>query len=187
MHTFFLIVLLSLHPVPQQVSSIPWNESRKLTWTDFLAKPDPVSGNAAMTNSVINIEFNIDDTSLDYTISCRFDKNRSWVKVRTAPVLQHEQGHFDIAEIYARKLNKEMKALSFNAATIKNDVNVIYDKIMAVYQQVQHQYDQETDFSRNKPKQAEWLAKIAADIKSLEAHAGYATTQVISQKSALKK
>ncbi len=53
---------------------------------------------------------------------------------------------------------------------------------MSVYQKQQQQYDRETDFSRNKEKQAEWLAKIASDLKSLEAFAGYSKQQVISIK-----
>ncbi len=116
MQTIILIWLLSWQSVPQQSPSIPWSEARKLSWSDFKARPDAASANAAMTNSIINIEFNFDDTSLDYTISCRFDKNRSWVKVRTVSVLEHEQGHFDIAEIYARVLAKEMKQYRFNPA-----------------------------------------------------------------------
>ncbi|HVK46985.1 MAG TPA: DUF922 domain-containing protein, partial [Pseudobacter sp.] len=173
MQALILICLLSWQSVQQQPPSIPWSETRKLGWGDFKARPDPSSANAAMTNSIINIEFNFDDTSLDYTINCRFDKNRSWVKVRTIPVLQHEQGHFDIAEIYARKLAREMSGYKFNPVTVKDDVNNIYDRIMKVYQQEQQQYDLQTDFSRNKEKQAEWLNRIAADLKSLQAFAGY--------------
>lgn len=182
MQTFILIWLLSWQSVQQLPPSIPWSETRKLSWDDFKARPDAASANAAMTNSIINIEFNFDETSLDYTISCRFDKNRSWVKVRTAPVLQHEQGHFDIAEIYARKLAKEMKSYRFNPGTVQTDVNNIYDRIMAVYQKQQQQYDQETDFSRNREKQAQWLTKIATDLKSLEPFAAYGKQQVISIK-----
>lgn len=182
MQALILICLLSWQSVQQQPPSIKWSETRKLDWSDFKAKPDPASANAAMTNSIINIEFNFDDNSLDYTISCRFDKNRSWVKVRTVPVLQHEQGHFDIAEIYARKLAKEMSGYKFNPATVKDDVNNIYDRIMKVYQQEQQQYDQQTDFSRNREKQAEWLTRIAADLKSLQAFAGYGKQQIISVK-----
>lgn len=182
MQALILICLLSWQSVQQQPPSIPWSETRKLGWGDFKARPDPSSANAAMTNSIINIEFNFDETSLDYTINCRFDKNRSWVKVRTIPVLQHEQGHFDIAEIYARKLAREMSGYKFNPVTVKDDVNNIYDRIMKVYQQEQQQYDQQTDFSRNKEKQAEWLNRIAADLKSLQAFAGYGKQQLITIK-----
>lgn len=182
MQSFILIWLLSWQSVQQHPPSIPWHEMRKLSWSDFKAAPDPASGNAAMTNSIINIEFNFDDTSLDYTISCRFDKNRSWVKVRTEPVLQHEQGHFDIAEIFARKLAREMKAYKFNPATVKDDVNDIYDRIMTVYQQHQQLYDQQTDFSRNKDMQAEWLLRITADLKLHQTFAGYGKKQLITLK-----
>ena len=88
-------------------------------------------------------------------------------------MLQHEQGHFDLAELYARKLNKALKEYTFNAQTINKDVNSIYEKIMAEQHKAQNRYDLETDFSRNKSRQAMWSSKIANDLKMLEPFAGY--------------
>jgi hypothetical protein len=44
---------------------------------------------------------------------------------------------------------------------------------MKLHRQVQTQYDNDTDYSRNKPKQEEWLKKIADELKSLEIFANY--------------
>lgn len=155
---------------------MPWNAARKLSWEDFKASPDPGSGNAALTNTSINIEFGYDDAQLQYSIRCTFDKNRSWVRIRNNEVLAHEQGHFDIAEIYARRLNKAMKAYRFNARTVSRDVNSIYNNLMALHRQIQNEYDKETDFSRNKSKQEEWLKKIRQQLQDLAAYAGYQVT-----------
>jgi hypothetical protein len=70
-------------------------------------------------------------------------------------------------------LNKALAAYRFNAQSVSKDVNDIYGSIMKEHRQTQVQYDQETDYSRNRPKQAEWLKKIAADLKSLAAFANY--------------
>ncbi|MHA4808717.1 hypothetical protein ACX0G9_11455 [Flavitalea flava] len=32
----------------------------------------------------------------------------SWIKIKTIPVLQHEQGHFDMGEIFALRLKKSI-------------------------------------------------------------------------------
>lgn len=173
--SFFSWLLLTL-TVIQQSNLVPWNANRKLVWEDFKASPDPHSGNAALTSSSINIEFGYDDEQLQYSIRCAFDKNRSWVRIRNNDVLAHEQGHFDLAEIYARRLNKAMKEYRFNARTVSKDVNGIYDNMMELHRKAQTQYDTETDYSRNKSKQEEWLKKIAQQLRELAAYANYQIT-----------
>jgi hypothetical protein len=37
----------------------------------------------------------------------------------------------------------------------------------------QQQYDDETDYSRNKPKQEEWFKKIESELKENKTWAGY--------------
>lgn len=164
---------LVLALVSLQTNLIEWSPSRKLSWDDFKSTPDPTSPNAALTNTAINVEFGYNKSGLTFSIKCSFDKTLSWVRVKNDAVLAHEQGHFDIAEIYARKLNKALKAYQFNAKTAGNDVNKIYNDIMAAHHDAQDVYDHETDYSRNKEKQEEWLKKIAADLKSLQAYANY--------------
>lgn len=168
----FSLLLLCV-TVIQTNNLIPWSAARKLTWDDFKGTPDPHSSNAALTSSNINIELGYNDKGFQYSIKCTFDKNRSWVRIKNNDVLAHEQGHFDIAEIYARKLNKLMKAYRFNAKTAGTDVNLLYENTMKQHRQIQTQYDVETDYSRNKQKQDEWLKKMHDDLKGLEAYANY--------------
>ena len=66
-----------------------------------------------------------------------------------------------------------MKAYRFNAKTAGTDINLLYENTMKQHRQFQLLYDHETDYSRNKPKQQEWLKKIDEDIKSLELFANY--------------
>ena len=148
---------------------IEWNESRKLSWSDFTGQPDASSPNAALTSSSINVEFGYDRTTLTYSIKCRFNKMRSWGKIKTDYILAHEQGHFDIAEIFARKLNKALKAYKFNSSTVGKDVNAIYDGVI----KEQQAYDHETDHSRNPVKQQEWVRKIAEELKTFEKFSNY--------------
>jgi hypothetical protein len=166
----FLLVTVALQ---QNNNLIDWNASRKLTWEDFKGPVDPDSKNAALTSSSINIEFGYDQTGLEYTIKCSFNKQKSWVRIRNTEVLAHEQGHFDLAELHARKLYKALKAYKFNAGTVSADVNKIYESMMQTHHEAQNQYDSETDYSRNRVKQEEWQKKIAEEIKGLQAFAGY--------------
>jgi hypothetical protein len=173
MITYFFTLLISVISGIEQSNLVDWNASRKLTWDDFKASPDPASSNAALTNSSINVEFGYDDLELQYSIKCRFDKTKSWVKIRNNEILAHEQGHFDMAELHARKLNKALKEYRFNAKTVSEDVNRIYDSIMTMHHAAQSEYDKETDFSRNKEKQVLWQKKIADELQQLKTFAGY--------------
>jgi len=170
---YFLTLLISVIPAAGQLDLVEWSPARKLTWDDFKAAPNAASSNAALTSSSINVEFGYDDQELKYSIKCRFDKTKSWVKIRNNEILAHEQGHFDMAELHARKLNKALKEYHFNPKTVGDDVNRIYDSIMTLHHASQSEYDQETDFSRNKEKQALWQKKIADDLQQLKAYAGY--------------
>jgi hypothetical protein len=177
---FKLIAVLLLSPVFFSLaplnngSDIPWNASRKLTWPDFKSRPDNNSVNAALTSSKIIFNYGYgSDKGFTFTISCVFDKNSSWGKIKTDYILSHEQGHFDIAEIYARKLNKALKAYAFNAKTVAKEVPALYQKIMKEEGEFQNQYDSETNFSRDKEQQAIWLAKIQHQLDELNEYAGY--------------
>jgi hypothetical protein len=155
-------------------SLIDWNADRRLTWSDFKASPDPSSPNAALTGTNIKFDFSYSsDKGFQYHISCQFDKNKSWGRVKTDYILSHEQGHFDIAEIYARKLYKAFKEYNPDVKNANKEVNKIYEKVMSELTQAQKQYDHETNFSINKEKQMEWLKKIDDDLKSLQAYADY--------------
>jgi hypothetical protein len=173
MITYFFALLVAVITGKEQANLVEWNATRRLTWEDFKAAPDPASSNAALTSSSINVEFGYDDQELQFTIKCRFDKNKSWVRVRNAEILAHEQGHFDMAELHARKLNKALKGYKFNSKTVSEDVNRIYDSVMTLHHAAQSEYDKETDFSRNKEKQATWQKKIADEIQQLKAFANY--------------
>ena len=76
----------------------------------------------------------------------------------------HEQGHFDITEIYARKLDNALRDYNFNPKRFKTDLDEIYKDIMEEKEELQNQYDLETDYSRNKEKQTEWLKKIQKEL-----------------------
>jgi hypothetical protein len=150
---------------------LDWSASRKLTWNDYKASPEPGSDAAASTTSYLAIEYNITSNSFGYKIQSRFSKTRSWGLHKTNYILSHEQGHFDIAEIFARKLNKEMSEYRFNKRTYQQDLKKIYQDILDEKEKMQNDYDKETNHSIKKEKQAEWLKKIA---KMLEENADYA-------------
>lgn len=177
---FLLPLFLVSSRETAQKDLIEWNGDRRLTWIDFKGRVPVNAANAALTNTAINVEFGFSSKGMTYSIKCRFDKNKSWVRVKNDLVLGHEQGHFDIAELHARKLNQALKAYKFNSRTASDDVNRIYEKVMKQHHAYQSEYDQETDFSRKVEKQMEWLEKIAGELKAMDEYRSY-TNELMSQ------
>lgn len=150
-----------------------WDSNSRLTWADYKAKPEPGSDAAAITTTYLGIEYNFNRNGFSYRIHCKFSKNRSWGLHKTDYILSHEQGHFDIAEIYARKLHKEMSEYKFNNKTYQQDLKAIYDRLMKEKEATQARYDSETNHSINRTKQAEWLRKIQQELDEYVDYANY--------------
>jgi hypothetical protein len=151
---------------------LTWNIKR-LEWSDYKGKPDPNSDAAASTATYLGIEYNVKNENISYKVSCYFSKNKSWGLAKTEYILSHEQGHFDIAEVFARKLNKRMKEYKLRRNTYKDDLEKIYNSILDEKERTQNLYDQETNYSRNKEQQAKWLKKIEKMLEELEDHSDY--------------
>jgi len=174
-----IITVFLFAPLPgfaQNEQFIEWSSVKRLTWDDYLAKPSSTSDAAAITSTALGVEYRLKNNILAYTITCRFSKTNSWGRHKTDYILRHEQGHFDITELFARKLAKELKEYKFNSHKYQDDVSKIYKKVMGEKEQYQNKYDKETDFSRNKEQQAEWLQKIKDELDDLEEFANYGSS-----------
>ena len=106
---------------------------------------------------------------LDFEVNAYFYPNESWYrpKLCNENTLAHEQLHFDITEIFARKMRDKLQRTSFSD-DVKAEVRKIYNDILKELQEYQERYDWETNFSRNREKQAEWNQKIAETLKESE-------------------
>jgi hypothetical protein len=168
------ILLLPLFSIAQSEEDlIKWSAGKKLQWKDYLSEPDKNSDAAASTSTRIGFEYHIRDNNLTYTLSCNFSKTRSWGRHKNDYILSHEQGHFDIAEIFTRKLAKALSEYKFKSSSYKNDLKKIYTDVMQEKEKFQQQYDNETDYSRNDEKQATWLKKIKEALSDLKEFADY--------------
>ena len=168
----YLLIFLSLF---QSTPLIEWNQERKLSWADFKGKPDINTSKAALTYCSIHAQFGYDEKSLEYNITCRFDGNKSWGRIKNDYILSHEQRHFDLTEVYARKLHKELKEYRFSRNTVGDDINRIYQSVVTDLAKVQQQYDLETDHSRNYPGQLQWNNRIDSLLNVLHPFSNYKT------------
>jgi predicted secreted Zn-dependent protease len=147
---------------------IPWIFERRLTWEDFLSEPKRNSDAVASTSTTLGLAYQVENGQLSYRITCHFSKHKSWGLLRTDYILAHEQGHFDITEIFARKLYKELQEYPFNRKTYRSDVNAIYNRVVKEKEAMQAAYDGESDHSRSRRLQYDWLEKIDTMLEETE-------------------
>lgn len=164
------IFIFVLGAFAQQEEVVPWTPDLRLQWTDFRATPPAESRIAATTASGISYRFSAIETNgnmeVDCTIDAFFYPDESWYQPAIANdiILSHEQRHFDITELFARKMRQRIAAFSFTNK-VKAEVKTIYGDILKEMRDFQKRYDQETNYSRNVEEQVRWNAEIIRLLK----------------------
>jgi hypothetical protein len=152
---------------------IVWKADRPLTWKDFQGKPEK-RWSAASTH------YNMYKTTEDktsygiVTVEAIFYVKESWKRESwiNESVLAHEQKHFDIVELFSRKLRKAIREGTYaDYEDLKRKTDALYEKLDKEMDVYQDKYDDETDASMNGEKQHEWNTKIMQEISGLKAYA----------------
>jgi predicted secreted Zn-dependent protease len=136
---------------------IIWTSQTKLTWSDFKEKEQKQSDHVAMSKCGISMKTTYPEgkrAKPEYSVFAYFEPNASWYihdKV-DGQVLQHEQLHFDIAGLFAIKMNRVLNGKAFTPSHARHT----FDRLFATYKQTQQQYDNETKNGLDKMAQKRW-------------------------------
>ena len=179
---FFIgfISLLSFSFVKDEF--ILWQENKKLKIQDFKAEnKDTIKVNRQQflgAISAIRIEYSSfqrnKNSVPDFSIKTYFDPNESWMLLKNDYVLQHEQIHFDLTELYARKMRKSVESLRQKNIT---NISIYRKKIQhwnAMKEKASNQFDADNQdyyikigqkilFQKN-PKQEAWKKKVDREL-----------------------
>lgn len=164
--------LFTFSPTTDKIK-MRWREDRKLTWDDFRGRPSGSPEYVASTNSGISFSYSYstknDKVILEYNVQSNFYPELSWYRngIVTDYILKHEQTHFDISELYARKLRKKIEEAIFTK-NIKEELDAIYSENERQRQQTQHKYDRETEHSKLAEKEFQWRLYVAQELKKYE-------------------
>lgn len=161
---------------------ILWQENKKLKIQDFKAdNKDTVKVNRQQflgAISAIRIEYSSfqrnKNSVPDFSIKTYFDPNESWMLLKNDYVLQHEQIHFDLTELYARKMRKSIESLRQKNVT---NISIYRKKIQrwnAMKEKASNQFDADNQdyyikigqkilFQKN-PKQEAWKKKVDREL-----------------------
>ena len=161
---------------------ILWQENKKLKIQDFKAEnKDTIKINRQQflgAISAIRIEYSSfqrnKNSVPDFSIKTYFDPNESWMLLKNDYVLQHEQIHFDLTELYARKMRKSVESLRQKNIT---NISIYRKKIQhwnAMKEKASNQFDADNQdyyikigqkilFQKN-PKQEAWKKKVDREL-----------------------
>ena len=174
--TKIIVGLFCLLFVQTSFNERAWSESYKLSWSDFVGSPNQNSDAAATTASGITFGYNAQETngqivSFKASVTAHFYPDKSWVKpeLATDHILGHEQLHFDITELHARKLRQLISTLEVSN-TVAQQLDNLHLNVNKALSDTQRQYDTDSDFSRNKEGQARWQKFVKEELKKLKAY-----------------
>lgn len=145
-----------------------WSKENKLTWNDFKGTTVPDSLSKHFAVSFVKYEwenYKLFKDSFVIDLVCYFSISKSWKRetvIEDLDLLNHEQRHFDLAEIVTRRMRMEL--LLHESTDI--DSTIMYfnfiakDKYVKERSKLMLQYDKETDHGRHKAAQKRWDIKI---------------------------
>lgn len=152
-----------------------WAQERRLTLNDFRGTrkiPDTIYiGSKRSTDphrlgvilTAIDVQVKSDRNRTLFTVRAVMDKHRSWILNTGDRVsLKHEQGHFDICEMYTRVMRRELRK-----ATSIDRSKVIYEEVLAAESAEHDAFDRENTFEKGGITKA-WADKIARRLKQLQ-------------------
>jgi hypothetical protein len=173
---FLLAIALSfvsLLPTGVDNEKMQWSETRPLSWSDFQGEPNGATDYVASTNSGISLSYSIGNSNgswhFDFTVNSNFYPKQSWYRPEAASeyILKHEQTHFDISELHARKLRKKLSGLSATAE-VKAEADKLYSETEQQRRSMQQAFDTESDHSKLKNAEFEWRDYVAAELKKYD-------------------
>jgi hypothetical protein len=153
-----------------QENFLVWNENKPLEWNDFSGQTNDSSNYDAEAFAEVRYRYSFKSTAdFHFEVLASFNKNISWSRKqrRSQDLLKHEQLHFDIAEVYARKM-KEMFNNHEYGKNFANEILQLFNEKKLEYHAMQQRYDEETNHSLNKEKQIEWEVYVHEELNRLK-------------------
>jgi hypothetical protein len=172
----FLGIQIPMNLLSQDTDSLKcWSSNDRLKWSDFRGKR-PEEGDLSNLSAFTGYKFIIiplkRDALLDYRVKMIFKKYESWKIDTTGYLLKHEQLHFDIGELYARKIRRAIQGVLDRIPNpTENDFRLVIRKLYAENADMQDAYDNDTYHGIIKESQTKWERKIELELKTLDKYA----------------
>lgn len=168
MKTLLLLAFISFLSLPltAQQNTLIWTETTPLNWADFTGRIIDSSRFDAESFAEVKYDYVVNQSGeVHFKVYANFNKNTSWCRPdrRSQALLKHEQLHFDIAALYAKKL-KELFDNYHYSANYQEEIRQLFNQKKAEYHAMQNKYDSETKHSLNIEMQLQWEKFISQEL-----------------------
>lgn len=158
----------------KELGAFPWTSRRPLVWTDFKGQPPRESPAAAETGYTLLHGVRCTGSAFEYQVVAAFRPDHSWVRPEvlkrpadSARALRHEQTHFDLSEVHARRLRRYFSELVAPCRTSNADLSEVAGRYVKDEANAQEKYDGETDNGRKNAEQLRWDKEVDSQLSAL--------------------
>jgi len=144
-----------------------------LTFADFQGKPDERSTAAAVSYSILLMNYSSiktlnNEIIVDVSVLANFSKSKSWFKAghRTEETLRHEQGHFDLSALIACELVDSIRRFPFKIENFGRELDRLQRMKQTELNQLQELYDRDTGHGGGPELQAKWDRRIKEGLQN---------------------
>ena len=153
--------------------ALTWKQHPALSWTDFKGRARRNTGEpSAETDTGFRVQLECRAGVLDIRVEAEFYPTSSWVKPtrKSVELLRHEQGHFDITELYARKMRKAVREAKVGCEDDRQAEAAgkkIFEGLDREWEKEEKRYDAETRDGVDLVKEREALERIGRELEEL--------------------
>ncbi len=191
---FLLVLSFGLFSVAlfsQETVGIEYSPTGTFNWSMFKGKVNPrhiaemgKNTGAVTVSSLSYRTVQIQGRTAKIKISAEFHPSESWTRYpkldHPDEALNHEKRHFDICEIYARKIRQIISRTHFNRGNFSYELDYQFKKLVKEYRAEQSRYDRDTGHSIDTDEQKKWNAAIDSQLESLSDYSSPIVTVMIN-------
>ena len=154
--------------------ALPWSASRRLSWQDFRG-PAPTGGvEGAQTAYGLFYGLRCTRALFQFEVTTGFLPQESWVKASVLAnaddsrrTLEHEQTHFDLAEVHARRMRRHFTDLVRPCDQSLDGWRSVAERFIRDEAAAQDRYDDETRHGLMAVPQQAWNSEVATQLQAL--------------------
>lgn len=161
-----LLLILNSDPAFSQQNqlnriTLNWNSFRKVNsnnrpYIAYTAHQTRHKYRATQNGKHLSLQFEVGVTLDSSQTIIDLSKLKSLGNADKKALLNHEQGHSDLAVIYGRILYQRLSRKNYSIGNFKKEVKVIYDAVMKELAGKNRTYDIETEHGQYAEQQQKW-------------------------------
>ncbi len=147
--------------------AFPWSARRPLAWSDFQGPPPSEGSEGAKISYTVYSGWRCRGTVFEFRVIAGFRPRQSWVKAivlndstQRRTILRHEQTHFDLVEVHARRMRRAFGDLVRPCSLTDRELSALAERLSQEEKAEQRRYDSETNHGLLADKQAGWSAEV---------------------------